>query len=490
MPSTGKPARQIPVRPSQVSVPLHGLPSSQSGSALQQPGMPTAHVAASTGDRAVTARAVRAMARRTPNTTRDYRRHLGRPHEIFPCASAARALPCGAVAERRRSELGTPTLRVSLTSLLLAALVATAGLPAPAQADAPWLASASPRARKVRLRVGERQRFAAPAVGGEARCSWRLDGQTIPGMALTWDFVPTAAHMGTHRVTLRLDGPAGAAERWWAVRVEPPRPPRVEVASPASTTLEVAQDEGVDLVLRTRPAASGETVQTSWTVDGVPAGEGETLRLAPSHLGRVRARALALGSLGSATAREWEIDVRSTVLAAASPTTVQTPPTPTTLPPPPPPPTTLPPPPPTTLPPPPPTTLPPPPPTTLPPPPPTTLPPPPPPPAPLPPPTTSRSCVASARSPARCRPPPCGTTSPGSRTSTWRSSSSRCGRGVTTARSASPGETGSATRSAALSRRRRRSRRTSRARRTASASSCRGRSCVPARPTASALFPA
>src|SRR5436190_11673826 len=372
MPSTGKPARQIPVRPSQVSVPLHGLPSSQSGSALQQPGMPTAHVAASTGDRAVTARAVRAMARRTPNTMPDYCRHLGRPHEISPCASAGQdtacTLPCGAVGERRRSEVGTPTLRVPLTALLLAALVAIAGLPGPVQADAPPLASASPRARKVRLRVGERQRFAAPAVGGEARCSWRLDGQTIPGMALTWDFVPTAAHMGAHRVTLRLDGPAGAAERWWAVRVEPPRPPRVEVASPASTTLEVAQDEGVDLVLRTRPAASGETVQTSWTVDGVPAGEGETLRLAPTHLGRFRARALALGSLGSATAREWEIDVRPTVLAAASPTTTLTPPPPPMLPPPPP---TLPPPPPTL--PPPPPTLPPPPPT----PPPATPPPPP-----------------------------------------------------------------------------------------------------------------
>src|SRR5207237_8993705 len=105
MPSTGKPARQIPVRPSQVSVPLHGLPSSQSGSALQQPGMPTAHVAASTGDRAVTARAVRAMARLTPNTMPDYSRHLGRPHEISPCASAGQdtacALPCGAVGERR-----------------------------------------------------------------------------------------------------------------------------------------------------------------------------------------------------------------------------------------------------------------------------------------------------------------------------------------------------------------------------------------------------
>src|SRR5947208_1062682 len=239
MPDTGKPARQIPVRPSQVSVPLHGLPSSQSGSALQQPGMPTAHVAASTGDRAVTARAVRAMARRTPNTMPDYSRHLGRPHEISPCASAGQdtacALPCGAVGERRGSEVGTPTLRVPLTSLLLAALVAIAGLPAPVQADAPPLASASPRARKVRLRVGERQRFAAPAVGGEARCSWRLDGQTIPGMALPWDFVPTPAHMGAHRVTLRLAGPAAAAERRSAVRVEPPPPPRVEVATPAAT---------------------------------------------------------------------------------------------------------------------------------------------------------------------------------------------------------------------------------------------------------------
>jgi len=242
---------------------------------------------------------------------------------------------------------------VSLTWLMLAALVAAAGLPERAHADAPLLAGASPRARKVRLRVGERQRFAAPAVGGEARCTWRLDNQTVPGMALTWDFVPTPAHMGAHRVTLRLDGPAGFAERWWAVRVEPPRPPRVEVASPADPALEVAPDQAVELVLRTRPSADGETVRTSWTVDGVLAGEGERLELTPSRLGRIRVRALATGSLGSATAREWEIDARPTVLAAATPTTV--PATAPTLPPPPPttvPATapTLPPPPPTTAP--------------------------------------------------------------------------------------------------------------------------------------------
>ena len=118
------------------------------------------------------------------------------------------------------------------------------------------------------------------------------------------------------------------------MRVEPPRPPRVEVASPADPALDATPDQAVELVLRTRPSADGETVRTSWTVDGVLAGEGERLELTPSRLGRIRVRALATGSLGSATAREWEIDARPTVLAAATPTTV--PATAPTLPPPPP----------------------------------------------------------------------------------------------------------------------------------------------------------
>ena len=232
----------------------------------------------------------------------------------------------------------------SLTWVLLAALVLAPGLPERVHAAAPSLGDASPRGRKVRLRVGERQRFAAPAVGGETGCTWGLDNQTVPGMALTWDFVPTPAHRGVHRVTLRLDGPAGVAERTWVVRVDPPRPPRVEGTSPAAPLLEVAPDEAVELVLRTRPSADGETVRTSWTVDGVAAGEGERLELRPSRPGRVRVRALAIGSLGSATVREWAVEVRPTVLAAVTPTTAPAPPTtlpspPTTLPSPP---TTLP----------------------------------------------------------------------------------------------------------------------------------------------------
>src|SRR5947199_1347806 len=148
------------------------------------------------------------------------------------------------------------TLRVSLTSLLLAALVAVALLPARVHAEAPSLADASPRARKVRLHVGERQRFAAPPMGGQC-CTWQLDGHTTPARALGWDFVPTSAQVGTHRVTLRIEGRAGATERWWAVRVEPPRPPAVVVASPAAPALEVAPHAAVELVPRSLGSARG-----------------------------------------------------------------------------------------------------------------------------------------------------------------------------------------------------------------------------------------
>src|SRR5207247_3571193 len=164
------------------------------------------HVAARAGDaRAVTARATRTMARRTPSTAPELIPDLLVARTPLPSTArvagagrdvrSAMRRPCAAAPGRAKH--GAP-IGVSLIGLMLAALVSAAGLPERAHADAPLLAGASPRARKVRLRVGERQRFAAPDVGGEARCTWRLDNQTVPGMALTWDFVPTPAHMGTH----------------------------------------------------------------------------------------------------------------------------------------------------------------------------------------------------------------------------------------------------------------------------------------------------
>src|SRR6185436_11995615 len=173
--------------------------------------------------------------------------------------------------------------------------------------------------RKVRLRVGDRQEFAVEAVGGERVVSfWTLDGRPIPGTLPTlpaWTFTPQPWHVGFHHVALEAHGRMTVLQRSWTVRVEPARPPKLVGTAPGLTTVEVEQDQPLELSLRTKPGAPGESVQTSWMVDGVPSGEGDTLRLQPPHPGRFRARALASGSLGSAIAREWEITVRPTMVA-------------------------------------------------------------------------------------------------------------------------------------------------------------------------------
>lgn len=194
----------------------------------------------------------------------------------------------------------------------------------------------SPGARKVRLRVGERQRFRAKAPNGSSGFSWRLDGRAVADGTTTWEFTPTAPQVGTHEL-LVTDHGSGLTRHGWAVRVEPPLPPRVLGTAPAAQTLEVDEREGVRLSMQARPSARGETVRTTWTVDGAAAGEGDSVRLVLPRAGRVRARAVAVGSLGSAVVREWEIVVRPVEVAALTPTTTSLPPPPrptTTLPPP------------------------------------------------------------------------------------------------------------------------------------------------------------
>ncbi len=204
----------------------------------------------------------------------------------------------------------------------LAALVASAGTWAyagPGAAGGPTgPAGATPDDRKVSVRVGDHVDFAVdPGADGHAR--WRLDGTTM-STGTTWTFAPAAADVGRHVVTVTAGEGEAAAARRWDVRVTPPRLPRVAVASPADATVSV--EVGRDVVLRfdARPATPGETVHIAWTVDGVPAGEGDTLRWHGDEPANVRARALAVGSFGAAVGRDWSILVRL-------------PPTTTTLPP-------------------------------------------------------------------------------------------------------------------------------------------------------------
>ena len=197
-------------------------------------------------------------------------------------------------------------------------------------------ADAAPDVRKLRLRVGERRELRVPAEPG-AYVAWRMDGRPLPAEGPVFQLVPRAEDVGSHRLTAEVPASGGPVAHAWAVRVEPPRPPRIVATGPASPAIVLGPNATVDLVLRARPMGEAETVATSWTIDGRPAGKGERLRVTAPAVGTVRVRALAVGSLGSAVAREWAVTARATVLAAATPTTLPLfPPTTTTTEPPPP----------------------------------------------------------------------------------------------------------------------------------------------------------
>jgi hypothetical protein len=193
----------------------------------------------------------------------------------------------------------------------LAALIAGGGrwaLAGPAAGGrTPGVSGTTPAARKLSLRVGEQVEFRVDPAAAAGGARWRLDGVAV-GTGPAWTFAPSAADVGHHVVLL-----ATAAEpsgRRWDVRVRPPRLPRVASVSPPGDTVSV--NVGRDAVLRfdARPATPGETVRVTWTVDGEPAGEGDTLRWRSSEPVNVRARAVALGSHGAAVGRAWRILVR------------------------------------------------------------------------------------------------------------------------------------------------------------------------------------
>jgi hypothetical protein len=201
----------------------------------------------------------------------------------------------------------------------LPVLLALGTGPAPVRGEAPAL-TVTPATRKVKLRVGERREFSVRAVDDHVLCFWRLDRRTIPAALPRWIFAPAPWQVGTHRLEVDVHGRGGAVEHVWIVHVDPPRTPRLVAAAPETPRLEVAADETVELRLEAAPGTPGESVRTTWMLDGVPAGDGETLEVAPPRLGRVRVRALAVGSLGAAVSREWELFVRpSAVVSAAAP---------------------------------------------------------------------------------------------------------------------------------------------------------------------------
>ena len=181
-------------------------------------------------------------------------------------------------------------------------------LKTPRPANAPDVIGTTPARPKAAVRVGDEQVFAVAASGPELHYGWTLDG--VPaGTGAQWTFAPRPGDLGRRRVEVVVTMRGGAERRAWSVLVRAPRPPDV-VTEPPAGQIEVKSETPIKLKVKAEPAAHGERVRvTSWSVDGSPAGQGETFTVRADRPGPRTIRALVVTDLGATAIREWRVDV-------------------------------------------------------------------------------------------------------------------------------------------------------------------------------------
>jgi len=174
--------------------------------------------------------------------------------------------------------------------------------------DPPRIVEIAPAGRKVRVRVGEERSFAVRAQGEDLLYRWAIDGKTA-GMGDAWVFRPDGNQIGRRRVEVAIFGATGTRSRLWAVRVEPPRPPRLVSVSPSADTLEAPAGSSLVFQVTTRPGSDGKALQVAWLLDGTRVGRGERLTLRVDKPGTSRLEAIAVDDRNTRIRREWRIAV-------------------------------------------------------------------------------------------------------------------------------------------------------------------------------------
>jgi hypothetical protein len=175
-------------------------------------------------------------------------------------------------------------------------------------ARGPEVIGTTPTRPKRRLHVGDVADFAIAASGLELRYGWTVDGK-VAGTGPRWTFIPTPDQVGRRRVEVTVSDRQGSVRHAWMVRVDGARPPRIIGAEPAEGVVQLAPGNDLKLRLEAESATGTEQLKTTWTVDGKPAGEGETFSLRPTKPGRVVVGAQVQSDLGVSSRREWRVAV-------------------------------------------------------------------------------------------------------------------------------------------------------------------------------------
>ena len=224
----------------------------------------------------------------------------------------SRRYALGLVALAVTGAVGLASLSHVFTAETSRPRVAAVPAPAPAAREAnpapPRIVAATPRERKLRLRVGEERWFAVDVRGDDLLYRWSVDGSAA-GSGETWTYKPGRDQVGRRRIGVEIFGSTGTSTRLWAVRIQRARGPRIVSASPPGDMVDAQVDTPVRFAVATRAGGDGETLRTTWMLDGARVGQGETLNLRPERPGTFRLRAIASGDRGATLTREWRLAV-------------------------------------------------------------------------------------------------------------------------------------------------------------------------------------
>ncbi len=144
--------------------------------------------------------------------------------------------------------VGHPVVAAALGGVLL---LASGSLDRPAHAQLAAQAGelevydVVPLAPSVHIHVGERRQFSMWVRGEALRYQWLLDGGVV-GERHSWTFVPQETDVGSHLVTVVVEGDEGRTSQTWKVQVEfggeaaattsMPPPPEPPTTSSTTTT--------------------------------------------------------------------------------------------------------------------------------------------------------------------------------------------------------------------------------------------------------------
>jgi len=119
----------------------------------------------------------------------------------------------------------------------------------------------------LRMAVGEQRQFSIWARGDALQYQWLIDGSAV-GDRHAWTFVPRPTEVGSHLVTVVVDGPEGRVSHSWHVQVEPGTPaPPPTLAEPLPSVPPPTQ---APVVTTTAPPTTSSTLVTTTSTTEEP----------------------------------------------------------------------------------------------------------------------------------------------------------------------------------------------------------------------------